>query len=396
MRINLKLMKKIIIFAVIILLLATIPLVVFFVQKNQEIRSRAVSATSVRFSPTSLTKSLTDAQFNVDIQISTGVNQINGASFTIPFPKNILEVVEINKNDSAFTDGGQINQNLIDLGNTSGSIKYFFYSSTGYIQSPTDGDSWITIATIKFKPKANGVGTISFTTDGSSTLTAVDVGTESTDNPVIGGNSGWNSTVSVTVGGQSSTNTPTPTTGASTNTPTPTTGITGTNTPTVSVTRTPTPTTSVTKTPTPTGSITRTPTPTGSPQSTGTPTPTTTSGTLAITNVTTDQTLTSKRPTFRGTSKPNSTITIVINSDPITGVVTANSSGSWTYTPDVDLDEGHHTISVTEQAPDGSTRTTSSSFYINTTGTPSTGTVSNTIMLIGTGLILVLMGLALL
>lgn len=373
-------MKKVIIIAVMLTLVATIPLLVFFIQKQQDLRSRAAPATTIRFSPNTVSTTASGAQFDVQVQVNTGPNLINGAALLIKFPQTQLEVVNVTHNTSIFTSGASFTILTNIKNNDTGNIDYSFYTLDGEATSPTSGDPWITVATVTFRPKANGSGNVTF-----DSRTAVVASNEST-NVLIGGT---DSQVAVTVGGGG--NSPSPTQPAG-NSPTPTTG---------GATNTLTPTLTGSRSPTPTGSITRTPTPTNTSGANNTSTPTPTSapsnGSLTITYPGNNATVSSKRPTIQGTSKNNSTITVVINSsDPITGVTTANSTGNWSYAPNQDLSEGHHTLSVTEQATDGTTRSTSSGFFVQTTATPQTGIIENTIIMITVGMLLLVSGFVLL
>jgi hypothetical protein len=391
-------MKKILFIISLLIIIAIIPIGIFLVKQRIDLRAKAVPGTQIRFDPATISKNLTDGTFDVNVQLNTGTNSIYAATIKISFPKNVIEAVDASYNLSAFTTGSSLAQNTKILDNNNGFVEFSFMAQTGSATSPTP-DAWFNFVTFKFRPKAEGTGSIAFVSQNSATIVLqVD---ELNNDAII---NGYDRTINVTIG-QSldpATNTPTST---PTRTPTPTGSITRTPTPTGSTTLTPTPTGSITRTPTPTGSITRTPTPTGSSTVTttltSTPTPTTLSSTnttnsLILTYPTSNQTISSKRPTFTGTSKSGSTITIVINSDPITGVVTSNSSGNWSFTPDTDIPDGHHTITVTEQSSDGNTRTISNTFFIQTRATPTTGSFTNTLFIIGTGLFILTIGIVLL
>lgn len=56
---------------------------------------------------------------------------------------------------------------------------------------------------------------------------------------------------------------------------------------------------------------------------------------------------TGHRPTFAGTATPGSTITVGIHSDPITLTTTVDNQGHWSVTPDRDLPNGDHTVTIT-------------------------------------------------
>lgn len=53
------------------------------------------------------------------------------------------------------------------------------------------------------------------------------------------------------------------------------------------------------------------------------------------------------RPTFSGTTFPNSRVDIYIYSEPIHGVTYSDSTGYWEWTPDQDIPAGKHTVQAT-------------------------------------------------
>lgn len=56
---------------------------------------------------------------------------------------------------------------------------------------------------------------------------------------------------------------------------------------------------------------------------------------------------TGHRPTFSGTAAPGSTIRVEIHSDPITLTTTTDANGQWSVTPDQDIPNGEHTVTIT-------------------------------------------------
>lgn len=96
----------------------------------------------------------------------------------------------------------------------------------------------------------------------------------------------------------------------------------------------------------------------------------------------------SLRPTFRGTTGPSGSITITIDS--VAVLVSADSAGSWVYTPAADLTVGSHTVSITDGL---TTMNFTLSLTAPTTSTlPKTGGISTTIYLITGGLGMFLAG----
>ncbi|MCA9331694.1 hypothetical protein KC968_01995 [Candidatus Saccharibacteria bacterium] len=64
-----------------------------------------------------------------------------------------------------------------------------------------------------------------------------------------------------------------------------------------------------------------------------------------------------KRPTFSGTTTPNSTISVTVHSDPVVCTATADSAGNWSCTLPSDLEPGTHTVTIQITKPDSSTET---------------------------------------
>lgn len=384
-------MKRILLILSGLIVLVTIPIVIYFVGQNQDKRSRAAPASSLSFSPTATTKAVTDSSFDVKIQINSGDdpntnNQVTAASLVVSYNKDIVEATAVNLG-SFFPDPSLVSVIAKTMDQDAGRVIYRFFTT-----SQNAGTGQGTLATITFKPKAAGTSELTFVRPDTKII-AYD---EDTDVIIPGGIG--TASVTITDGAQPSpsvtiTLTPTPTpTGISnasatpTRTPTATT-IPGqpTNTPSVTLTSTPTPTSAGT------GGL-------ANPTATPTPTPTQSSSAalnLAVRTPTSGTTVTTRRPTLSGTAKAGSTITVVIYSDPVTGTVVANSSGNWSFTPTVDLPDGSHNVTVTEQATDGTTRTVTSSFTVTATTPPVSGTMETTVLIFIGGLLLFSIGSAL-
>ncbi|MFH0749625.1 MAG: cohesin domain-containing protein [Candidatus Gottesmanbacteria bacterium] len=87
-------MKKIILFVGALLLLIAVPVTVYFVGSQQEIRSKAAPATKLSFTPATITK-LPDEQFSINVQIDTGENSVAAAKLSISFDATKLEAMSI-------------------------------------------------------------------------------------------------------------------------------------------------------------------------------------------------------------------------------------------------------------------------------------------------------------
>lgn len=74
--------------------------------------------------------------------------------------------------------------------------------------------------------------------------------------------------------------------------------------------------------------------------------------------------VTVSKPVFKGTAAPGSKITVNI-ADGITGTVTADTYGNWSYIPEVNLADGNYTVKVTA-TKDGKSSTVSKGLTVNT------------------------------
>ncbi|MGB6838773.1 MAG: Ig-like domain-containing protein [Microgenomates group bacterium] len=74
--------------------------------------------------------------------------------------------------------------------------------------------------------------------------------------------------------------------------------------------------------------------------------------------------VTTTEPEFFGEGPAGTTITITIESDPITDDVSIGSSGNWSWSPPEELSEGTHTISLTWRDINGILRTLTRTFIV--------------------------------
>lgn len=142
--------------------------------------------------------------------------------------------------------------------------------------------------------------------------------------------------------------------------------------------------------PTPTTTGNPTPTATGIPGPTATTAPS--SNTMSITYPLDNSTISTTKPTFRGTGPADSAIALDFASG-LSGSTTASSTGSWSWTPTSDLTGGAHTVTASNDENDD---TASVTFTITTstgsTTLPEAGSVETTILIAGLGLALLLIG----
>lgn len=135
---------------------------------------------------------------------------------------------------------------------------------------------------------------------------------------------------------------------------------------------------------------------TPAPTATGIPGPTATTApagnTMSITYPLNNSTISTTKPTFRGTGPANSAIVLDFASG-LSGSTTASSTGSWSWTPTNPLSGGTHTMTASNDKNDD---TASVTFTITTstgsTTLPEAGSVETTILIAGLGLALLLIG----
>lgn len=333
-------MKRVVVVISILLLLIAVPVGVFYMRQQQDIRSRAAPATTLSFSPSTASKKQGDT-FSLDVVVNTGSNTISAADLAIN------------------TDATKVKITGMTVGS--------FLTTTLVAETHTDSRAAVTLGSPPASPK-QGTGTLATVTfvvvgaNGSAQITfnGSQVAGIGEQGNVLSGTTAATITMSAGSGASTPTPTPIPTQGGGTPTPTPGTGG---------------------------AQITVTPTPT--------PTPATGTGQLSITNPSEGEEFDTTTPTFTGTALAGSAVTITIYSDPITAVVTTDSSGQWTYTPSVALPDGQHQISVMTVASDGTTATTTKTFYVITSAVPVTGVMDSLFLSAGIGGLLLLLGLLL-
>jgi hypothetical protein len=308
-------------------------------------------------SPSSITKNVGE-EFSFDTVVDTGPNAIQLVQIELSFDPTKLKPL-------SFTNSASF-PNIISSETFTQDGKAQLSVGTASIAQPFTGQA--TAATIRFQALAatDTPITVSYTAQ-----TFVGSIAEGRVNSLIG-----TTPATVTISGAGGI-TPTPTQLAQNGTPTPspTTGA-GTPTPTHPASSA-TPTTASsnpTATPTTQAAATSTPTPT-----TGAGTPTATPGALnlSIASPQNGGTVSTTQPTFSGSAKAGSSVTIALYPGGTTGVVTVDSQGNWSFTPPQALGQGAYTLSVTASDPiTGATQNSSTTFTINTGSTTSTPTTT--------------------
>lgn len=241
--------KRLVLLGIIVILLAAIPLTLYLVQKQQEIRSRAVPSTTLSFAPPSsqnspLIKTVGET-FTLDVMMNPGTNEVVWAELAINYDPAKLATAE-----AALAPTNALPGVVKGPTYTSGTTKITFSrmgaQEVGGITTTTK------IATLTLKALAQTQTPIQITFD-NQTLIRSTRGRDPGDLNVL------SSTTPAWIAIAQAAGTPTPS---------PTESVTPTSTPVPTTTGAPTPTSS----PVPTGGVTPTSTPV--PTATSTPTPT--------------------------------------------------------------------------------------------------------------------------
>ena len=233
-----------------LLLLISIPVTLFFIARQQELRGRAAPSSRLSFSPENPSTSTQCQSFNVDIMVDPGSNIVSIVDFYLKYDPTKLDVLQIKESQNFPTVVRPVSISSGEA-NMSASIGTDVTRAVQTVAS---------VATVTFRPKATGVIQIQFDQDRSRVF-SLSPGDEPTENVLF-----QISPANVTIGSG---------TCPSGGTPAPTTSITPTVTPGVGGGISPTPTTVPTATPTstPSGKITPTSTPTSIPTTAPTSTP---------------------------------------------------------------------------------------------------------------------------
>lgn len=336
-------MKKIVLLVGALLLLVAVPITVYFVGQQQDVRSRAAPATHLAFNPENITKAQ-DEQFTVNVQIDTAANSVAAAKIVITFDATKLEATSITNGPFA---PKIVASGVVGPGTASITVAA---ESTA---KPIKGAG--VIAIVRFKGIAGTATAIPLLFDPTTFVS----GLKETQANVLA--SSGTASVLIT-GGSASAAAPAGTAG------------------TPVVTPTALPTSIITPTgiqATPSGGLEATP------------------SAVTITVEKDASGSASSMPEIQGTAPAGSTVTLVIYSDPITVVFTADSTGAWTYTPTIPLAEGTHSLTATVQSPDGTTQTASASFVVGAaTGVggaagdemPTSGSAQTTLLFLALGI----------
>jgi len=341
-------MKKILLLITGILIFISVPVIVFFVGQQQELRSKAAPATTLSIQPDTASVAV-GATVSCKVMINTAENRVASARVSILFDQTKFEALSITNSTLA---PRILNQGTVGSGTATITV------AAENTAKPITGQGEIAVLRLKAISGSAGPIAIQFAPD---TFVA-GIG-ENTVNVLTSSQPG-----SVTITGGSSQ-------------------------------------TLANSTPTPTVmplTLTTTPLSTNSPEIL---TQTATSSALTL-HVSAEATRSGK-PLIQGTASASATVTVVIHSTPAqTTVVTADENGNWQTVPTTALSTGTYTVVVTALLPTlGVSETLSSTFTIgggiggeDTNGTigdeiPESGFIGNTLILIFASGILIILGI---
>ncbi len=343
-------MKKVFLLLSIILLTIVLPATVLLVSQQQELRKKAAPATSLAFSPATVTKKNGET-FSLEVTIDTGSNQVVAAELHVVYDPAKLEAQSITN--------GSLFPNIL----TSSQIER--------------GTASITVGAVSATKPVAVAGSIAVVRFKTLESTESPVTVRLAPNTFVGGI------------GEGATNVLIGTTPA-------TITITGDG------------STAGSKNATQSAHLATSPSPT--PMPTISPTLTlaaSASATLSITNIATGSAVATNKPTIRGKATPGATVTITIYSTPQTVTVKADINGNWSYTPVTALTDGPHSVVVSAPDSGGTTKTATTQFVVAAGGSsasesatiiptaqpiPTSGTVSWTFVLLILGLFIFLGG----
>jgi hypothetical protein len=339
-------MKRIFLFFSIGLILLAIPLTVYVVGQNQEVRKQAAPASTLSLSPSAVTKKVGET-FTLEAKIDTGTNQVGVVQIHIVYDPAKLQAVDITN--------GPLAPNISVSGAIDATGKASITVGAQSTAQPISGAGTVAILTMKALAASAAPVTVRYVPPPATYANALG----EQDNVLIG-----TTTAAITILNADGT----------------------------TAAADPNPTLSTTPTSTPSGTLTITPTPTIASQSGQA-----TASAVTITSIKKNQEITTDTPTFSGKAPPGTTVTLTIHSEPRTVIVTVDANGNWTYTPEVGLEPGPHTVTATvSDATTGQTSTTSVPFVLGSaseSAIPISGNFEVTLVLIALGAFFMLSGI---
>jgi hypothetical protein len=347
-------MKKVFLYVSIGITLLAIPITVFLVSKNQEIRKKAAPASSLSLVPATIIKRVGET-FTLEVKLNTAGNQIMTVQLGIVYDPTKLKAEDITN--------GSLAPTIRVSGRAEVSGKATITVGARDTATPINGTGTIAILTMRALTASSGPVSINFSPHPDTQANALNE-----ENNAIVGLQGANITILNADGTQGSAAATTLTQIEAT----------------MSATLTPIPT--ITAESTTSGQA--------SPSA------------LLIESPILNEDVSSTQPEIRGKGVPGSSITVIIHSDPITDTVTVDANGNWVYTPSTPLSPGTHTVEAMYTDPaTGQTQTKTITFVVTGTQSstevstdsamPVSGSTHMTILLISLGIFLLGMGIVL-
>lgn len=156
--------KKFLLIGFLLVLLAAIPLTVFFLQTQQQTQTHATAATNLSFTQTTPGTTIkVNDEFDVDVMLDPGTNQVIATKLVITYDPTKLQGVSITPNASAFSstlEGPTLTSGTMSITLTIG------VDVTKAIQTKTKA------ATIKLKALAEGTSSLTFSDQSNVTSTS--------------------------------------------------------------------------------------------------------------------------------------------------------------------------------------------------------------------------------
>ncbi len=338
-------MKKLFLYFSIGIIILAIPITVFVAGKNSEVRKRAAPASTLSLIPASLTRKAGET-FSLEVKIDTASNQVGIIQLRILYDPAYLEAQDITNGPLA--PSIRVSKKIDPTGNIS--ITVGAKDNT----NPITGTGTVAVLTMKAVAASASPVTVKFASAPDTFGNAIGEG----NHDVIIGRTAASITILNADG----------------------TAIT------INPTETPTPALSPTLTPTEEA------TDSGTQAS---------SSALIITTPTNNEDIATDLPTVEGKAEPGSSVTVIIYSEPQTGIVTVNADGTWVYKPTTPLEPGPHTVEAMVTDPNtGETQTVTISFVVAAGGggseIPESGSVETTILLAALGILFLLSGVLML
>lgn len=349
-------MKKVFLYFFIGIILIGIPITVFLVGKNQDVRKRAAPATTLSFDPISLTTKVGD-EFDLNVKIDPASNQVISTQLDVVYDPAKLEAISFK--NGPLTPSIILSQKIDPLGKAL--IKVGAQSNASPIVTP----GIVAVLHMKALAASQTPVSVRFLADPDTYVNAL--GEEGKN--VLVGTLPANITIHNADG--------TPATDVS-----------------------PTLASNPTATPSSTPVLTPTLSPTQSATDSGEASP----SAVSITSIKENEQINTDVPVIRGKGAPGSTITIIIHStDSQTATVTVDENGNWVYTTNTPLAPGPHTVEAMSTDPaTGVTQTTTIAFVVASgaggegvasgSAIPATGTVETTLLFISIGVLFIISG----